>query len=585
MEDEMDVQYLIKGGTIVDGTGAAPYRGDLRVRQGKIVKIGADLPKEGRERVVDATGCYVTPGFIEAHNHWDAGMWWAPLMEPLAAYGATTSINGNCGFSAAPMHPDPAVRHDMMDIFNYFEDIPEKAQAQQLPWDWRKWSEYKASLQKNVKLSVNFASFCGHIALRLTVMGLDAWKRTATPAEIQEMCDLLDDALSAGALGLSSNLLDYDKWERPVPSQVADDAEWAALMAVIARHPGATLQVIVDNFMRMTGPDSVERLGKLAKAAGVRMQWAGVPALKFQAKVLPRLEALHEQFKAEGLDFWTGYHHVSPTSVINFISTLVFGQNGNPVWQEVINEKDEEKKLAMLADPAWRDRARDSWDNLQYRHSYLNDPSAMTLRESETGYGPIGVTLADYMASTGINHTSDAMAEWVLTNGVHSVIHKKSWELDEDVVLRLLRDPRSVGNLSDSGAHGKLFCGAGDNVLLLTDFVRDRKLLSIEEAVHVMTGKLADFFGLNDRGVLKEGLQADIAVFNLDEIERRPEEKIWDVPDGEGGRTYRYSRAAAPMRLTLCNGVAIFDHGAVTGAFPGRYIGPTSPEPQALAAE
>jgi N-acyl-D-amino-acid deacylase len=370
-----------------------------------------------------------------------------------------------------------------------------------------------------------------------------------------------------------------------VPSQVADDAEWAALIAVIARHPGATLQVIVDNFMRMTGPDSVERIGKLAKAAGIRMQWAGVPALKFQAKVLPRLEALHEQFKAEGLDFWTGYHHVSPTSVINFISTLVFGQNGNPVWQEVINEKDEAKKLAMLADEAWRDRARDAWDNLQYRHSYLNDPSAMTLRESETGYGPLGVTLADYMAQTGINHASDAMAEWVLTNGVHSVIYKKSWELDEDVVLRLLRDPRSVGNLSDSGAHGKLFCGGGDNVLLLTDFGRDRQLLSIEEAVHVMTGKLADHFGLHDRGVLKEGMQADIAVFNLDEIERRPEEKIWDVPDGEGGRTYRYSRAAAPMRLTLCNGVATFDNGAVTGTFPGRYIGPTAPEPQALAAE
>jgi N-acyl-D-aspartate/D-glutamate deacylase len=355
-------------------------------------------------------------------------------------------------------------------------------------------------------------------------------------------------------------------------------------MAVLARYPGATLEVIVDNFMRMTGPDSVERMGRLAKAAGIRMQWAGVPALKFQGKILPRLEALHEQFKAEGLDFWTGYHHVSPTSVINFISTLVFGQNGNPVWQEVINEKDEAKKLAMLADPAWRERARAAWD-AQYDHSYLNDPTALTLRESETGYGPIGVTLADYMKSSGIAHTSDAMAEWVLTNGIHSVIHKTSWPLDEEVVLRLLRDPRSVGNLSDSGAHGKLFCGGGDNVLLLTDYVRDRKLISIEEAVHVMTGKLADFFGFGDRGVLKEGMAADVAVFNLAEIERRPEEKLWDVPDGEGGRTYRYSRAAAPMRITLCNGVATFDNGAVTGTFPGRYIAPTPAAPQALAAE
>jgi N-acyl-D-amino-acid deacylase len=580
----MDVQYLIKNGTIVDGTGAPSYRADLRVRQGKIVKIGPNLASEGRERVIDATDCYVAPGFIEPHNHWDGGVWWSPMMEPLAAYGVTTSINGNCGFSVAPAHPDPTVRKEIIDIFNYFEDIPEKAQEDMIPWDWRKWSEYKASLERNLKVPVNYASFCGHIALRLAAMGMDAWTRAATPAEIEEMCALLEDALSAGAIGMSSNLLDYDKWERPIPSQVADDAEWAALMAVIARHRGATLEVIVDNFMRMTGPASVERLGALAKQAGVRMQWAGVPALKFQNKILGPIEAMHERFKAEGLDFWTGYHHVSPTSVINFISTLVFGQNGNPVWQEVINEKDEDKKLAMLADPAWRDRARESWDN-QYAHSYLNDPSALTLRESETGYGPIGVTLSDYMATSGVNHTSDAMAEWVLTNGLHSVIHKRSWELDEAVVLRLLRDPRSVGNLSDSGAHGKLFCGAGDNVLLLTDYVRDRKLLTIEEAIHVLTGKLTDFFGLDDRGVLKEGMQADVVVFNLAEIERRPEEKVWDVPDGEGGRTYRYTRAAAPMRLTLCNGVSTFDNGAVTGAFPGRYIGPTPHEPQALAAE
>ncbi len=569
----MEVQYLIKGGTLVDGTGAAPVEADVRVRHGLIDSVGAGLVPEGRERVVDASGCYVTPGFIEAHNHWDGAMWWSPNMEPLSAYGVTTSINGNCGFSAAPAPSDPLVREGIVDIFNFFEDIPEQAMLHMLPWDWRTWSEYKASLQRGVKVPVNFASFCGHIPLRLTVMGLDAWERAATPVEIDEMAGLLDDALAAGALGLSSNLLDYDKHDRPICSMLADDAEWAALMAVIARRPGATLQVIVDNFMRMTGPESVERLGRLARAAGVRMQWLGVPALKFQNQVLGPIEAMHERFKSQGLDFWTGYHHVSPTSVINFERTLVFAQNGNPVWHEVIEAKKEDEKLAMLADPAWRDRARASWDG-QYPHSYLNFPEHMTLRESETGYGPIGVTLAGYMASSGINHASDAMAEWVLVNGIGSVIHKKSWELDEDVLLRLLRDPRSVGNLSDSGAHGKLFCGAGDNVLLLTDFVRDRHLLRIEEAVHVMTGKLSEFFGLSDRGVIAEGQAADIAVFDLGEIERRPEEKIWDVPDGEGGRTYRYSRAAAPMRLTLCNGVATFDDGTFAGKFPGRYIGP-----------
>jgi N-acyl-D-aspartate/D-glutamate deacylase len=435
-----------------------------------------------------------------------------------------------------------------------------------------------------VKTPVNFAAFCGHIPIRLYVMGEDAWSRTATPAEIDQMCALLDDALRAGAMGLSSNWLDYDKHERPLPSQKADDAEFAALLAVLARYPGATFQIIVDHFMRMTGPDTVERMGRLAKAAGVRMQWAGLPTLTYQAKVRVRSEVLHEGFKAEGLDFWTGFHHVSPTSVINFGRSLVFAQNGNPVWQEVVNAGTWEEKSAMLSDPEWRDRAREAWNN-QFPHSYLHDPSAMTFRESESGYGPTGVTLADYMAQTGINHPSDAMAQWVLNNGAESVIHKKSWERDEDLVLQLLKDPRSVGNISDAGAHGKMFCGAGDNVYLLTDYVRDRKQLTIEEGVHVLTGKLANFFGLHDRGLLQVGKVADITVFNLDEIERRPEEKIWDVWDGEGGRTYRYTRGAAPMRITLVNGVPTFDNGAFTGRFPGQFVGPEQTQSQAMAAE
>ena len=398
------------------------------------------------------------------------------------------------------------------------------------------------------------------------------------------MAALLDDALAAGAMGLSTNYFDYDRHERPLPSQLADDAELRALLGILGRYRHVTFEVISDIFMRNTAAATVERLGGLASEANVRMQWVGVPAFKYQANIRPELEALHERFKEEGRDFWTGFHHVSPTSMMNFISSLVFSQNGNPVWQEMVNAKGEEAKLHLLADPAWRDRARESWDN-QLPHSYLNDPGALIFRESETGYTPTGITLADYMASTGIEHPSDALAEYLLNNGVGSLILKRSLEVDEDVVLRLLKDPRSVGNVSDAGAHGKLFCGAGDNVLLFTDYVRDRRLLTIEEAVHVLTGKVADFLGLAERGVLKVGYLADLTVFDLSEIERRPEEKVWDVPDGNGGLTYRYTRAPAPMRLTLVNGVATFDHGAVTGHFPGRFIAPGAPAEQATKAE
>ncbi len=578
----MEYRLLIKGGTVVDGTGAKAYVADVRVDGGRITEIAAGLKAARGERVIDAAGCYVTPGFIETHNHWDGGVWWSPNMEPLPAYGVTTSINGNCGFSMAPLSPRSEDRRSVIEIFNFFEDIPEPPMEKLVPWNWSLWSEYKCSMVNQVKTPVNFAAFCGHIPLRLFVLGQQAWERAARPEEIEKMCELLDDALRAGAMGLSSNQLDYDKHERPLPSQRADDAEYTALLRVLARYPGATFQVIVDNFMRMTGPATTERLGKIAQATGVRMQWAGLPTLKFQAKVRPRSVELHEQFKKDGLEFYTGFHHVSPTSVINFSRSLVFAQNGNPVWQEIIDAKSWEEKKRMLSDPQWLERAREAWRN-QYAHSYLHDPTALTLRESETGYGPTGVTLATYIADGGFSHPSDALAEWVLNNGAESVVHKRSWERDEEVVLQLLRDPRSVGNISDAGAHGKLFCGAGDNVYLLTDFVRDRGLLTIEEGIHNLTGKLAAFFGLQERGVLAVGNIADITVFDLAKIERRPEEKIWDVWDGEGGRTYRYTRGAAPMKLTLVAGIPTFDHGTFTGRFPGNFVGPEAPPQSAVA--
>jgi N-acyl-D-aspartate/D-glutamate deacylase len=580
----MEIRMLIKGGTVVDGSGAPAYAADVRVAGGRITEIGLDLKAGQGERVFDAAGCYVAPGLIETHNHWDGGVWWSPNMEPLPAYGATTSINGNCGFSMAPAPQAEEDRQNVIDIFNYFEDIPEEPMRAIVPWDWTKWSEYKASMQRNVKLPMNFCSFCGHIPIRLAVMGQDAWKRAATAEEIARMCDLLDDALAAGAMGLSSNYLDYDKYERPLPSQLADDAELEALLGVLARYPRATFQVILDYFMRKTGNDSLERMGRLSKKAGVRMQWAGMPSLEYMKPQLPRAEELHEQFKAEGLPFFTGFNVLSPTSVINFGRTLVFGQNGNPVWQELVNTPGWEAKAAMLVDQDWRDRARESWDN-QFAHSYLHDPTALLLRESESGYGPTGVTLADYMAQTGINHASDAMAQWVFNNGQESTILKRSWEKNEDIIVKLLTDTHSLANVTDAGAHGKLFCGAGYNVFLLTDYVRDRKVLSIEQGVHMLTGRLADFFGLHDRGHIAVGRVADITVFNLDEIEMRPEKKVWDVWDGTGGRTYRYTRDPAPMRLTLVNGEPTFDRGEFTGRYPGQFVGPEQPWPLAIAAE
>jgi N-acyl-D-aspartate/D-glutamate deacylase len=570
----MQYNLLLRGGTVVDGTGAPARQADVRVRNGLIAEIGANLEAGARERVIDAQGCHVTPGFIETHNHFDAPMWWTPTLDPMPGYGVTTSIIGNCGFSAAPVSDDPDVRLEMVKIFSFFEDIPIKPFIESLPWDWRSWSQYKRSLQTRLKFPVNFAAYTGHIAIRLAVMGMEAWERPARPEEIAKMCHLLDDALAAGALGLSSNLLDHDSRDRPVPSQIADDAEFGALLDVLAKYPGATFQVIVDTFMRMTAEASVERMARLCAPRKIRMQWVGVPTYDFQVK-LRGLFDQHAQFKKDGLDFWTGFHHLPATTAVSFLSSLVFAQSNNYVWHEIISAPTEEAKLALLDDPAWRARARESWEKT-WPQSPLSRPQELILSESESGFGPVSVTLADFAAQRGELHPSDALAAWLLDNGIRSTIVLKAWPKSRKILLDLFRDPRAIGNISDAGAHGQMLCGIGDHIDFLTDYVRDSQALSIEEGIHNLSGKLANFFGLRDRGQLKAGMRADIVVFDLAAIERRPVEKVFDVPDGEGGRTWRYSRAPAPMLLTLVNGVPTFDKGHFTGLFPGEILSPTS---------
>lgn len=568
--------YLIQGGTVVDGTGAPAFRADVRVRNGLIAEVSPGLTAAGDERVFDATGCTVAPGFIESHTHFDGTMWWQPDLDPLPGCGVSTVIMGNCGFALAPLHEDKEVQAEVVKIFSFFEDIPEGPFFQNLPWDWKTWSEYRASVEKQVEVPTNYGAFVGHIALRLAVMGMEAWERAATPAEVERIAELLDDALSAGALGMSTNLMDHDGQDRPVPSLHADDAEFQALINVVLRHPKATVQVVVDSIMRMTAVPSMERLAKLTEGLPIRLQWAGVPTLQWQKTygLQQPLFDLHQKFSDEGRDFWTGFSHVPITTTASVEHSLLFAQSNDYVWHEVVTAEGDEAKRAVLSDPDWRKRAQHSWDHEALETAPFRAPQGIELDNSQNGEGPLGITLGEYAEQLGGVHCSDALADWLLANGLESTVTLPPWDKDDDMIVRLTRDPKTVGNITDSGAHGQLFCGAGDNLLLLTYYVRDAKILSLEEAVHSMTGKLADHFGLDDRGVIAEGKRGDLTVFRIDEIERREKKKAYDVPDGKGGHTWRWTRDAAPVRLTLVNGIPTFEAGAATGARPGEMVQP-----------
>ncbi|MGB5078188.1 MAG: D-aminoacylase [Sphingorhabdus sp.] len=576
------VDWIIRNGTVVDGTGAPAYSADVRIKDGVISQIGPNLAPAG-EREFDATGCHVTPGFIESHTHYDASMWWQADLDPLPGYGATTMIMGNCGFSMAPLPDDPKIKEEVMGIFSFFEDIPLGPFKRFVPWDWKKWSEYRKSFEANVRVPLNYATYVGHIPLRLAAMGMDAWEREATPAEIAKMCELLDDALAAGALGLSDNMHDHDGDNRAVPSLHAGDAEYEALFDVMERYPATCYQVIVDTFMRMTGPANLERLARLLSGRKIRVQIAGgIPTLDFQKAILPAMQESMDAMRKAGVDVWAGFSHVSPTNVLGIAKSLIFAQCNDYVWHEVVLAESHEEKRRLLSDPEWRARARESWDNEAWDHSPLKNPQDLLLLDSENGTGPLGCTLKDYAESKGM-HRSDAMADWILVNGTNSTIHMAPFPKDEALTIALMKDPKTVGNVSDAGAHLQMLCGSGENALLLTKYVREEKALTLEEAVHLMTGKLAEHFFLLDRGVLAPGKRADVVVFNMDEIGYRQIEKAHDVPDGKGGMTWRFTRQALPTRLTLVNGIATFIDGASTGNKPGQFLSPAANDDSAVA--
>jgi len=393
------------------------------------------------------------------------------------------------------------------------------------------------------------------------------------------MAALLEDALQAGALGLSTNLFDHDGDNRAVPSLQADDAELSALIGVLARHEGTTLQVIVDLFRSMSCTESLERLARLVGDQPVRVQYGGIPTLEFQKDMglqTPML-ALHEQLKSEGRDFWTAFAHVPPTVNIGVQRSLIFAQSNEYVWHEVQLAETDEEKIAILRDEDWRARARHSWDHEAFDFSSFPPGKAeqLLLTNSENDRGPVGVTLGDHAAQLGV-HCSDALADWFLDNGLESTVNLPPFGKDEEMVCQLIRDPHSLGNVSDAGAHGQMLCGAGENMLLFTKFVREKAWITVEEAVHVQTGKIAGHFSLGDRGLIAPGKRADVTVWHLDEVETRPMKKAYDVPDGQGGHTWRWTRDPAPVRLTLTNGVPTFEAGKATGARPGQMLRPTA---------
>jgi N-acyl-D-amino-acid deacylase len=537
---------LVRGGTIVDGSGGPSRAGDVRVRDGLIAEIGERLSPEGfDETVIDAAGALVTPGLIDPHTHYDLEMFWDPTLDPLPSYGMTTIVMGNCGLGIAPVRDE--VRDDIADLLCFIEELPFSLSTKCVPWGWSTWSEYHAVAAQTPTTVTPFA-YTAHNALRGFAMGRDAWERAATEAERELMVMLLEDALAHGSLGMSTNWFDTDRNRELVPSRLSDDAELDALIDVLARHRHATLQVIARG--------ATDRRRVLEKSLA-----RGVPVMSLGDGVGGVTDTDLPVYRLGG-----GAEPFSPR--LGFESTIAAA--AVPAWHEMINGP-AENKLRLLADPEWRARARHDFDNpLDEQNAFRKEQlHALILSDSENGAGPEGISLKDLAEQRGM-HPSDALADWVLANGIGSRYTKLSvrpqdtqLEMDERVKAAF-DDPFALIGGTDAGAHLNMFCGAGANVYVLTHWARDEGALSIEQAVHCMTQRNASFFSLNDRGVIQTGKRGDLAVFALDEIETRDFVRAHDLPDGG----WRFTRPSAGFRATIVGGTPTVLDGQPTGERP-----------------
>jgi N-acyl-D-amino-acid deacylase len=563
----MTYDLVIRNGLVIDGTGAPARRGDVAVSGGRIADVGS--VREGGREEIDARGLAVAPGFIDPHTHYDAQLTWDPLASCSSWHGVTTVVIGNCGFTLAPCRPQD--RPTLMRMLEHVEGMSLEAMRKGIRWSFESFAEYLPALERG-GLWVNVGALVGHSAIRQYVMGDAAWDRPARDDEIAEMCAEVRAAMAVGALGLSSstNTNHIGDRGRPVPSRVAADEELNRLAAAM----GATGRGVLEVTIGGTRPDrmaEVDRFAELARIAGrpitpVSLRHNPLQSDEHRA-ILTRLEALHR----EGLRLYPQVTCSPLTATFQLSGAFVFFRF--PVWRRVM-ETPPAAWRTLFQDPAFRAEFRDT-----VGRSQLFRGDASPLRVQRVGQPAharfVGMTVGALADALGKDRV-DAFFDLALADALATEFTVAIMNTDEASVAEIFTHPLALMGLADAGAHLTLFCEAGQTSRLLGHWVRERKALSLEEAVRRITAMPADVFGLADRGRLRPGLAADLVVFDPATIAAGPPELVHDLPDGGP----RLVQQASGIAWSFVNGRAVIREGRVPaapeGPPPGRVLYPAS---------
>ena len=513
---------LIRNALVFDGTGSEPAIKDVAVHAGFIWATGHNLPKNAK-KVVDADGLALMPGIIDCHTHYDAQITWDSTLKPSPALGVTTAVIGNCGFTIAPCKP--ADRELTMRNLTQVEGMSLEVLRQGIDWGFETFTEYLDLLRRKGS-AVNIAAYVGHSSVRTWVMGADASRRAATESEIAQMQVIVRDAMAAGAVGFASSTSPAHNGAGglPMPSRLASDGEMMALITAMGEGNKGVYMVTKGGNM------PVPFLEEMSAQSGRPVMIAALLHNSTNPNaVFKDLEQIAEA-NARGRRL-IGQVSCCPLTM-DFTLASPYPVEGLQSWKPALGLTGDSLKR-VLADAAFRQSVRNEitapttfrlfngeWDKVHVVEAALPEHAAMEQR-----------SIAELAGAQG-RDPLDVMLDLALAEDLQTVFTAQLLNSDDEAVGRVLNHPHSIVSLSDAGAHLTFFNDAGYGLHLLGHWARDRRAMSLADAVRRLTAQPASVLGMRDRGLIREGLAADLLLFDPATVGRGPKHRVFDLPGG-----------------------------------------------------
>jgi N-acyl-D-aspartate/D-glutamate deacylase len=559
----MSYDLLIKGGRIYDGSGFPSYLGDVAIQAGRIVEVGR--VSGAARRTVSAEGLAIAPGFIDFHTHLDAQLLWDPIATSSCWHGITTVIPGNCGLTLAPCRAQD--RESILGSFVRVEAMPLQVLRSAVNWEWETFPEYLNHLDG--RLGVNVAALVGHCALRQYVMGEEACERAATPGEIERMKDILRESVLAGAAGFSTNQnpVHMRADGKPIASRLATEDEIIELAGVLGELNRGSVQISIGTLgVSVPAEKGIGLFNRLA-ATGRPVIWQGIAHRWDQPDLWRRLLDMAQESLAAGVPSYPLCNARLFNNRFNLKNAQVF--DDLPTWKQILFTPIDQR-IETFRDPQVRQK-------LRYEAVEEKRPSRFSrrwdlvymIRAATQKNKPLERKSVAEIAKMQRKDVIDAFLDLSLEEGLETLFQTSSNNGDEDAVAEILKSPFTLVGQSDAGAHLIYDAGYGYATRFLGYWIRDRKVMSLEEGVRKLTFMVASIFGLHNRGLIRPEMAADIVLFDPQTVGDCEPEPVNDLPGGEK----RLVQKATGVKMTVVNGEVLTEDGRHSGALPGRVLG------------